>query len=276
MPLLNDQPLFLGEIYLPSYSKIKWQNFDFAVSESSIASEVVIRVPNNCAVVVNGNNPYLYSDAGISKDKEHMERFYKQFYGENAVRALEYPNNSVQDFENAIYALVKGGARNITIYISSHGRGHQVVMGDDIMTADDLRRIIGQYSQNRFYLIIDACFSGSFIGSLWYDGLSNLLALLTSTDANHYAYGDCDGKKDPNPEDSGGEWTSGFYETLLDYTSSEIAWNLVQYIASFHRVEPEQVLYKISFDEAYELDCTRISKLSFPQYCGWTPSRGVQ
>jgi hypothetical protein len=49
-----------------------------------------------------------------------------------------------------------------------------------------------------------------------------------------YLNGDRDGKKDPNPEDSGGEWTSGFHETLVSYTSSQIAWDFVRYIASIH------------------------------------------
>jgi len=52
--------------------------------------------------VVNGNDPTRYADVGISKDKEHMEQFYRRFYGENAVRTLEYPirrigASSVQD-----------------------------------------------------------------------------------------------------------------------------------------------------------------------------------
>ena len=276
MPFVNDQPLFLGEIYHPSFSKIKWSNFELAVSESVVASEVVVSVPANCALVVNGNDPTRYADVGISKDKEHMEQFYSRFYGENAVRTLEYPNNSKEDFEDAVGALVRGGAMRVTIYISSHGSRDKLVMGESVLTCDDLYNIVRNHSETKFYVILDACRSGSFIDDLWYDGLANLLAIMTATDADHLSYGDCDGKKDPNPEDSGGEWTSGFHETLVSYTSSQIAWDFVRYIASIHYVELEQVLYKMAFDRAWELDCTRISGLSLPQYCGWTPTGEAQ
>ncbi|AJC74657.1 hypothetical protein AJ81_02525 [Pseudothermotoga hypogea DSM 11164 = NBRC 106472] len=276
MPFVNDQPLFLGEIYRPSFSKIKWNNFELAVSESVVASEVVVSVPANCALVVNGNDPTRYPDVGISKDKEHMEQFYRRFYGENAVRTLDYPNNSKANFENAVDALVQGGAMRVTVYISSHGSRDKLVMGESVLTSEDLRNIIRNHSGTKFYVILDACHSGSFIDDLWYDGLTNLLAIMTATDADHLSYGDCDGKKDPNPEDSGGEWTSGFHETLVSYTSSHIAWDFVRYIASIHYVELEQVLYKMAFDRAWELDCTRISRFSFPQYCGWTPTGEAQ
>jgi len=272
MPFLNDQPLFLGDIYHPSFSQIKWKNFELSVSETIVASELVVSVPNNCALVVNGNNPERYIDAGISKDKKHMEQFFKQFYGQVAVRALEYPNNSREDFENAVGALVRGGATRLTIYISSHGSKNQLVMGNSYLTVDELRRIIRSYSGVKFYVIIDACYSGSFIDGLCYDGLENLLTIMTATDSNHLAYGDCDGKKDPNPGDSGGEWTSGFYETLVSHTSSQVAWGLIEFIAQLHHVELEQVLYKVAFDRAWELDCARISGHSVPQYCGWTPT----
>ncbi|MGJ8454050.1 C13 family peptidase [Pseudothermotoga sp. U03pept] len=272
MPFLNDQPLFLGDIYHPSFSQIKWKNFELSVSETIVASELVVSVPNNCALVVNGNNPERYIDAGISKDKEHMEQFFKQFYGEVAVRALEYPDNSKEDFENAVDALIKGGATRLIIYISSHGSKNQLVMGNSRLTVDDLYGILSNYLGVKFYVIIDACYSGSFVDGLCYDGLGNLLTIMTATDSDRLAYGDCDGKKDPNPEDSGGEWTSGFYETLVSYTSSQVAWGFIEYIAQIHYVELEQVLYKVAFDRAWELDCARISWRTVPQYCGWTPT----
>lgn len=275
MPFVNNQPIFLGNIYNPKYSKIKWKNFELTVSESIPISELVVSVPDNCAVIVNGNDPTRYPDVGISTDKEHMEQFYRKFYGEDAVRALEYPNNTRQDLENSINALVQGGAKSITIYISSHGSRNSLVMGSSTMTPNQLRNMIYNNFQTQFHVIVDACYSGSFIDDLFYDGLSNLLTVITATDDNHLSYGDCDGTKDPNPSDSGGEWTSGFYETVLSYASSQVMWNLIEYIASTYVVQVEQVLYKMAYDKACELDCTRISGLSFPQYCGWSPTGQV-
>lgn len=209
MPSVNNQPIFLGEIYNPSYSKIKWNNFELNSSPCLPIGELVATVPESCAVVVNGNNPERYPDVGISTDKEHMELFYKRFYGEQAVRALEYPNNTVEDFENSISALVQGGAKSITVYISSHGSRNSLVMGTTTMRPDRLWQIISDNSQGKFHVIIDACYSGSFVDELWYNGLNNSLTIITATDENHFSYGDCDGKNDPNPSDTGGEWTSG-------------------------------------------------------------------
>ncbi len=150
MPAVNDQPIFLGDIYNAAYSKIKWKNFELTVSESVPVGELVVSVPDNCAIIVNGNDPERYPDVGISKDKEHMEQFYKSFYGENSLRALEYPNNTRQDFENSINALAQGGAKFITIYISSHGSRNSLVMGNTRMTPDDLRMMIFNHPQNSF------------------------------------------------------------------------------------------------------------------------------
>ncbi|MFN4189888.1 MAG: C13 family peptidase [Pseudothermotoga sp.] len=275
MPVVNDQPIFLGDIYSAAYSKIKWKNFELTVPESVPIGELVATVPDNCALIVNGNNPERYPDVGISKDKEHMEQFYKSLYGENAVRALEYPNNTVEDFENSINVLVQGGAKSITVYISSHGSINALVMGNTRMTPEQLRSIIFNHPQTKFYVIIDACHSGSFIDDLYYDGLNNLLAIMTATDEIHLSYGDCDGKYDPNRSDSGGEWTSGFYETLVACASFRMFWDLIEYVASIYCVQVEQVLYKMAYDGAYELDCTRIAELSFPQYRGWSPSSQI-
>lgn len=81
------------------------------------------------------------------------------------------------------------------------------------------------------------------------------------------SYGDLDEPNDPNPEDVGGEWSSGLLKGLLQNTVLG-SWLNIEVEANTIGVVLEQILHHRAFQVAWENDCSRINGLSIPQYCG--------
>ena len=214
------------------------------------------------AIVVNGNNP-RHPDAGISEDANNMYEFYKRFLGDEFTEKLEYPNNGEDDLESAIERMIEKGVNDLSIYIVTHGGRDVLVMGDTNMTAQEFKDMLSKFSNVNFKIIIDACHSGSFIDDL--TGLSNVKIVLTATDADHSSYGDIDGPDDPNPGDTGGEWTSGFLEDLIEYTSDATVLSYIRSIALEFQVSEKTALYWYAWDSAWDLDYARRLGLSNPQ-----------
>lgn len=214
------------------------------------------------AIVVNGNKPN-YPDVGITEDANNMYEFYRKFLGDNWVEKLEFPDNEKEDLRNAIGNMVERGVNDLTIYIVSHGENDSLTMGNTDMTAEEFKEMLGNFPNVTFKIIIDACYSGSFIDNL--EDLDNVAIILTATDENRFSYGDIDGLDDPNPNDTGGEWTSGFLEDLMEYTTNQSTWNYIKDIALEYEVSEKVVLYWYAWESAWELDYARIRGLSNPQ-----------
>ena len=130
------------------------------------------------------------------------------------------------------------------------------------MTATELCSMLSHFPDITFKVMIDACKSGSFLNDL--DDESNVAITVTATDDEKGSYGDIDGPSDPNPEDTGGEWTSGFLEDLEQYTDPG-TWIEILGMAEANGVSPKVVLYYMSFDSAWDKDYARILGLSDPQ-----------
>ncbi|HIP92285.1 MAG TPA: hypothetical protein EYH25_02375 [Thermotoga sp.] len=152
---------------------------------------------------------------------------------------------------------------DLTIYIVSHGGNDLLIMGNTVMTAEEFKEMLENFSNVTFKIIIDACYSGSFIDNL--KNLDNVAIILTATDENRFSYGDIDGPGDPNPYDTGGEWTSGFLEDLMEYTTDQSTWNYIEDIALEYGVSEKVVLYWYAWESAWKLDYARILGLSNPQ-----------
>lgn len=134
------------------------------------------------------------------------------------------------------------------------------------MFYDEFRTRKLNYPTNTHQHLVDACHSGSFINDLWVT-VPNLVLITTATDLAHSSYGDLDEPNDPNPEDVGGEWSSGFLKGLLQNTVLG-SWLNIEVEANTAGVVPEQILYHRAFQVAWENDCSRINGLSIPQYYG--------
>ncbi len=219
------------------------------------------------AVVVNGNNPNVYPDCGISTDASNMKKFYEDFLGEEWVKGLEYPDNTKEDLKDSIYELIEKGAKDISIYIVTHGSPDLLIMGSGVMSAIELRDMLSEFSSEfkdvKFKIIIDACYSGSFVDDL--SDLPNVAIILTATNESRPSYGDIDGDGDPNPGDEGGEWTSGLLHDLMKYTSNKDIWNWILSVAEEYGLSDKVVLYWYAWESAWELDYARILGFSVPK-----------
>ncbi len=264
-PLVNGVAVMSAALFDPA-AGLLWQNFpgnQLTPSARSPIQPVSVKGVTDeveGAIVVNGNNPAKYPDAGISKDAENMKGFYDSFGPMSEVDALDPPDNTETDLEEAIEEMYAAGVEDLTIYIATHGSSDMVVMGSSTMTAAEFSDTIAGYPDMTFKVILDSCKSGSFIDEL--SALPNVAIALTSTSATQSAYGDIDGADDPNPEDEGGEWTSGFLEDLEEYSAD---WELYLLQAELFGISPKVILYSDCFASAWEKDCARIKGLSNPQ-----------
>ena len=224
--------------------------------------QFISEIETEGAIVVNGNNPH-HPDAGISEDANNMHEFYRRFLGDDWVEKLEYPDNDENDLRSAIENMVEKRVNDLTIYIVTHGGRDVLVMGNTSMTAQEFKEMLNDFPNVTFKIIIDACHSGSFVDDL--DDLENVAIILTATDADHSSYGDIDGPDDPNPDDTGGEWTSGFLEDLIEYTTDSSWWDYITGIAWQYEISEKVVLYWYAWESACEKDYAKKLGLSNPQ-----------
>lgn len=61
-------------------------------------------------------------------------------------------------------------------------------------------------------VVIQSCYSGSFIGEISGALQGTDLVIITSSDEDHWSWGDIDVSRDPNEGDVGSEFSSGFWE----------------------------------------------------------------
>ncbi len=173
-----------------------------------------------CAVIVQGSDD---TKTGFAEDANGMEEVIKVTFGLNT-RKLLPPNNNKSDFENAVHSLAEDGCTNMLVYITSHGGKRFVFLGTGFYTAANLRALMEKYPHIGFKVVIDACNGGSWIEPLG----DKPEIIITATDANNPSYGDMDGPDDPNPDDTGGEFTSGLIEDLREILNSETLLGEVQ------------------------------------------------
>ncbi len=166
-----------------------------------------------CAVIVQGSND---AKIGFAEDVNGMEEVVNVTFGLDT-RKLVPPNNNKSDFESAVHGLAEGGCTNMLVYFTSHGGTGFVDMGTGTYTAANLKALMEKYPHIGFKVVIDACKSGSWIEPLG----DKPEIIITATDSTKPSYGDWDGPDDPNPDDTGSEFTSGLIEDLREIPNSE-------------------------------------------------------
>jgi hypothetical protein len=159
-----------------------------------------------CAVIVDGAGDVK---AGTTQDVNALGEVTRVVFGLDT-RKLGPPTNTKGDIVAAVTQLVAGGCKNLLLHISSHGGKGYVQIGGGKLTTDDLRQLFRLHPDVGFKLVVDACHSGSFVEPL----RDRVEVVVTSTDAETLAYGDYDPPEDPNPADTGGEFSSGLIEDL--------------------------------------------------------------
>ena len=140
-PLVNGVAVMSAALFDPT-TGLLWQNFPGTQltpsARSPIQRAAVKGITDEVegAIVVNGNNPAKYLDAGISKDAENMKGFYDSFGPMSEVDALDPPDNTKSDLEGAIEDMYVAGVEDLTIYIATHGNTDMVVMGSSTIALD--------------------------------------------------------------------------------------------------------------------------------------------
>ncbi len=173
-----------------------------------------------CAVIVQGSND---DKGGFAQDANGMGEVLKVTFGLDT-RKLNPPNNNKANFENAVHDLAEDGCTNMLVYITSHGAKGIVDMGTGDYSAANLKALMEKYPHVGFKVVIDACKSGSWIEPLG----DKPEIIITSTDSKKLSYGDWDEPDDPNPDDTGGEFTSGLIEDLREIPKSAFLLSEVQ------------------------------------------------
>lgn len=160
-----------------------------------------------CAVLIDGAGD---AKAGTVADVNGMEKTIGTTFG-YTTKALRPPNNNKADFEKAVADLIADGCKDVLLFISSHGGKESVQMGGGNYTAADMKKLIEANPTIGFKVVVEACKSGSWVTPLG----GKALIVITSTDSEKPSYSaDPDTAADPNPGDTGTEFTSGLIEDL--------------------------------------------------------------
>lgn len=184
---------------------------------------------------------------------------------------LADPDNTPDDLFALLDSLCADGYDYITIYLIGHGNIDLIVLGGSVLYADDLVDFIEGHPGTTFSILLESCHIGSFIDNL--STLSNVKLVLTATSSLFPAKGDVDTDSDPNPEDSGAEWTSSLYFSVCEQLAPE-NWDDICYEANRLTVPPSVVLLLTAFNNAGDsdsrnLDAGYIEGMEFPHV--WSP-----
>lgn len=177
---------------------------------SKVAASPPVRTAastTECAVIVDGAGD---AKAGTVDDANGMEKVIGTTFG-YTTKKLTPPNNNKADFEKAVADLIADGCKDVLLFISSHGTKASVQMGGGNYTAAEMKKLIEANPTIGFKVVIEACKAGSWITPLG----GKPLITITSTDSEKPSYSaDPDTASDPNPGDTGTEFTSGLIEDL--------------------------------------------------------------
>ncbi len=160
--------------------------------------------------------------------------------------------------------VVKPG-ETVMIYLAGHGGETEqtgaILLGQHTFWETDLVNWLDFFDPGvHVIVVVDACFSGS-----WIDGLRTVADVtITSTSAYDYAYTDIDSELDPNHDDIGTEFSSGFGEDW-----NEILNDTAQQEEARRRAQNPDTSYwqevsALSYLSAVEKDYAHIKGLSFP------------
>lgn len=268
-PIINGVSLWKNRTDYWDETGWLWNHFEETVKPqgsqifmlSSGAYEVEALNTGEAAVVARGDE-----GNDFKKDEENMTGFYNS---QSIPVTSATPTSGATGFINAINTAASlPEVQDITVYFTGHGGTTEggepyIVMGGQQVTASQLSAAIAAHPTKTFKIIIDACNSGGFVGPL--SELGNVICIYTAASADGYSYDDIDKDADPNPEDQGGEWTSGFHEDLQLITSNPASMLEIEDEAFIKEVPVISIVYKYAAKTAREKDAAAINGWSDPQ-----------
>jgi hypothetical protein len=168
-----------------------------------------------------------------------------------------------QAIEDAVKSFVQCNCcRELVVYITCHGSPNTLWIGGQPLTDTRLAAILSLFPGD-VYVLIDACYSGSFIPRL--SELDNARKVKTATNGEEYGWFDRDGPFDPNPWDEGSEWTSGYREDLEELLDPENYETRVAVSAEEQDLPEKFVLLNKAYESAVEKDDGAIEGATHPQ-----------
>jgi hypothetical protein len=185
------------------------------------------------AVVINGVLPGEIGAGDFAQDGANMSEALTDagldttYFGPAGAEGVEEPlSNAALENWFAEKAAELSAGDTLVVYISAHGwvsesgRPGETQLGDVWET--DLEEWLAKFDPGvNVVVMLDGCHSGGMLDSL--SCVSDLT--VTATDEEHSSYGDLD-VGDPNPADSGGEWTSSMltcWNTLMESEETRTA-----------------------------------------------------
>lgn len=232
------------------------------------------------AIVINGWSTGESLQEDFEVDADHMHDIYQDLGFDTTYLGPTQDSNPDRDGENSLDEIGKWfwdqrerlkPSQTLFVYITGHGfvSGES---GDGFAggVSEDLLEIWLKLFDPGVHIvvIVDSCYSGSFIDTL--QGVADLI--ITSTNATDPSYGDIDPEGDPNPEDTGGEFTSGFVEDWNLILDDPVEVQKVQDRASREGESFWEALAALSSVTAIEKDAGAITGKSFPMVAHGLPA----
>ena len=222
-----------------------------------------------CLLLINGWSPGEGAESDLRNDIENWSAFAAQA-GYEEVITVTPPKNKQADFENALRLLnANPDCRDVTIFITAHGGSEYVILGGEVHIVNELveRLAAADLLGIQYKVILTGCKTSSWVDNL--TAVSNVEIVITATDADRVSFGDIDieglGFTDPNPEDTGTEFMSGFVEDLNILMGSATAISRMQRAAADSNVPFAQVLYHCAFESAVAKDAMALRGWTEPQ-----------
>ena len=230
-----------------------------------------------CAIIVNGTvpgDPPSTVDQALATDTAGFAAFVEEA-GYAHVEVVEPPDNTSLDLYGAVArAATNPDCQDVTLVFETHGARNRLLVGGDILTADQVAALLALFDQVTYKVLIEACYSGSFVDEL--TALSNVAIVVTATDANSVAKADQDYTEedrgifvfdvaDPNPEDEGSEFMSGFLEDLSLLMGDADAVMSMSEAAAESSIGFVPVLYHCAFESAVAKDFDALNGDTKPQ-----------
>ena len=225
-------------------------------------------------VVINGGGNSASQNASLATDSQNILGLFgsdlgfgRTYLGPEITTEgdLTTGNNELETIGDVLEQKARDlePGQTLFIYITGHG----------FIADDDGRGLAAGISENlleiwlsdmdpgvNLILVIDACYSGSFV-----DTTSKFADItITSTSDSDYGYFDLDNAQDPNPEDSGGEYTSGFVEDWQELSTGSAEAEKVRDLSISRGQSIWETLASQSHISATQKDAAFLAGKTFP------------
>ena len=282
-PVLNDSSLWTEtEVYWDesnwAYSNVDWRpsRLELSFNTNMLASLANRHIEDQrgfgTSLVVNGWDEGQTLQEDMQDNAGNMlENFINSDFDHDYIGP---PSDTgiLERIKNWIFdqSIVLQPSQTAVIYITGHGgvtddQNGYVSLGQEWLYESQLVNWLGMFDPGvHVIVIVDACYSGSFI-----DGLSEVADVaVSSTDAHDCGYGDYDPDDDPNPNDQGTEFSSGYAEDWNEILNDEEQQQEAHRRAEKNGTNFWEEVAMMSYLSALEKDAT--------YHHGWTAPNAVR